>query len=288
MLTELYRHGVVGNASLRNRMDPTHTSSIQRAFEAEAKRRLKALASAIRKYLELLLSDGVKTNAYKYRNKASKVQDFNRWLAEQHRLGLLEVTTGPAFGRSPWSSTYVMSAYQRGLSQAAANMRGYGVEVSDRWVEAGFFRPIHADAIALAFTRQFTDLAGITGALDARLSSVLAQGMSEGRGVQAVARQMAQEVASIGLTRARRLARTEIVRAHAESTLNTYEEAGLEDVEVLSEFTTAGANRVCPKCQSLEGRRFTVEQARGVIPVHPNCRCAWLPVIDDPSGLELR
>jgi hypothetical protein len=37
---------------------------------------------------------------------------------------------------------------------------------------------------------------------------------------------------------------------------------------------------VCEKCQDLEGKVFTTEEARGVIPVHPNCRCCWVSVIE--------
>lgn len=284
----LYRPLVmVGNADLRTRLDPTRTTMVRRSFEADAKRRLRELTKAIREYLESLGNSAIRVNAFEYRNKAEKAKDFTKWLTRQHERGLLEVIQGPAFGRSPWSSTYVMSAYQKGLAQAAANMRGSGVEVSNRWIDAGFFRPIHADSISLAFTRQFTDLKGITDAVDSRLSGILAQGMSEGLGVQTIARQMAASIEAIGVNRAKVLARTEVIRAHAESTLNTYEEAGLEGVEVLSEFVTAGDGKVCPKCEALEGKRFTIQQARGVIPVHPNCRCAWLPVVGDVSGVKL-
>ena len=31
---------------------------------------------------------------------------------------------------------------------------------------------------------------------------------------------------------------------------------------------------------TLNGREFPVDEARGVIPVHPNCRCVWVPVVD--------
>src|SRR5690606_28972829 len=40
---------------------------------------------------------------------------------------------------------------------------------------------------------------------------------------------------------------------------------------------TAGDDSVCELCGSLEGVIFTVEEARGLLPRHPNCRCAWIP-----------
>jgi SPP1 gp7 family putative phage head morphogenesis protein len=62
----------------------------------------------------------------------------------------------------------------------------------------------------------------------------------------------------------------------------------LEGVTVDAEYTTADDNKVCPKCRQLEGNVYTIDEARGIIPVHPNCRCAWNPVVRDPSGVALR
>lgn len=46
----------------------------------------------------------------------------------------------------------------------------------------------------------------------------------------------------------------------------------------IGEFVTAGDNDVCPVCEDLEGQVFTYSEAIGLIPVHPHCRCAWIPV----------
>jgi SPP1 gp7 family putative phage head morphogenesis protein len=92
----------------------------------------------------------------------------------------------------------------------------------------------------------------------------------------------------VGIKRARVLTRTEVINAHAEATLNSYTEAGLEGVTVNAEYTTAGDNKVCPKRRKLEGKVYTIAEARGVIPMHPNCRCAWIGVVIDPSGVVLR
>jgi SPP1 gp7 family putative phage head morphogenesis protein len=110
-----------------------------------------------------------------------------------------------------------------------------------------------------------------------------------------MARELVNRVDKIGITRAKMLARTEIINAHAEATLNTYDEAGLDGVTLLSEFSTAQDESVCPICEELSQQDngngpgvFTIEQARGVIPVHPNCRCGWLPIVVDPEGIILR
>jgi len=45
------------------------------------------------------------------------------------------------------------------------------------------------------------------------------------------------------------------------------------------ELSTAGDERVCATCEGLEGETYTIDEARGVIPLHPLCRCSWIPVI---------
>ena len=87
---------------------------------------------------------------------------------------------------------------------------------------------------------------------------------------------------------AKRLARTEVMRAHAEASLNTFEAFGVEGVKTNAEFCaghhTAKDKRTCPKCLKLNGEIFTVKSARGIIPVHPNCRCSWVPT-DEKSTM---
>ena len=96
-----------------------------------------------------------------------------------------------------------------------------------------------------------------------------------------IARTIDNQIDGINRRRATRLARTEIVHTYAEGSLDSYERLGVEEVGVLAEWSTAGDDRVCPQCSSLEGQILTIKEARGLIPLHPNCRCAWIPYLDD-------
>jgi SPP1 gp7 family putative phage head morphogenesis protein len=154
-------------------------------------------------------------------------------------------------------------------------------------VQGAFLRPVHADRAGLIYTRAYNELEGITAQMSAAISRTLAQGIIEGRSPREMAKKLAERI-DISAKRARVIARTEVIRAHADATLNSYAEAGLEGVTIESEFSSTDDNKRCPKCANLEGSVYTIEDARGVIPVHPNCRCAWSPVVRDPSGVVLR
>src|SRR5690606_31878866 len=102
-----------------------------------------------------------------------------------------------------------------------------------------------------------------------------------------IARKMRKTIVGMSKHRAERIARTEVIHAHAEGPLDSYERLGVEEVGLLAELSTADDDRVCPICSSkrLEGP-VQVSAAHGIIPLHPNCRCAWTPYLTDlPPGI---
>ena len=61
----------------------------------------------------------------------------------------------------------------------------------------------------------------------------------------------------------------------------------------LGEFVnalTAGDDKVCVICEEIAAEGpYSIEEAQGLLPAHPNCRCAWIPAFDmsDPTNREL-
>jgi len=73
--------------------------------------------------------------------------------------------------------------------------------------------------------------------------------------------------------RSRSIARTETSRAVNEGYLQ-----GLEQQNVYRRVKISMAADACPLCTEHEGRIFTLEEAHAFLPIHPNCRCAWVVV----------
>ena len=88
---------------------------------------------------------------------------------------------------------------------------------------------------------------------------------------------MQKNIQGLSRTRARAIARTEVMFAHAEGQLDCFQRLGVEELGIMAEFSTAGDDLVCTKCLPYEGKEYTVDEARGLIPIHPNCRCTWIP-----------
>ncbi|MEE8137754.1 MAG: minor capsid protein, partial [Thermoanaerobaculia bacterium] len=180
---------------------------------------------------------------------------------------------------SGWQNVYVRASYSVGVQHADASLRAVGVEPPPGTLAQTFNQPIHAEKLQILFSRNFNELRGITNATAQQLSRVVTEGLATGQGPAVVAREITRVIGTIGRNRSRVLARTETIRAHAVSTLARFEQSGIKTVEGFAEFQTAGDDRVCQTCQDLEGRRFTLEAAASIIPVHANCRCVWLPVV---------
>jgi SPP1 gp7 family putative phage head morphogenesis protein len=222
----------------------------------------------------------------------AKISAFMEWLREMEDRGILEVyqrdDLGRPVARSEWQNYYVLAAYQQGITRARNEMRGAGVDVPREDAARGVLAPLfrrrhHIDDLNTLYTRNFTELRGITEAMDQQISRELAEGFLLGEDPRRIARRLNKRVDKIGLTRARVLARTEVIRAHHIAQINEYESLGATGVRVLAEWGTAGVG-VCPICRALEGRVFTLAEIRGMIPRHPNCRCTAIPVLPDETG----
>ena len=280
------------------RYDPTRTTQLRTKFEADMVRRFKKLRAAI---IKKIVDDDcfglratgvirVHDRDFAFQTDPQKVDAFMAWLKSQEQAGILEIQRGIGTSTSAqraWSDVYIQSAYQKGIAQAGQELRKAGVTVSDRWIDAGFNRPIHADRVGLLYTRTYTDLKGVTEAMDQQIARTLAQGMIDGKGPIDIARSLTDRVDKIGIKRARVIARTEIISAHHQATINSYREAGAEGVEVVGEFSTADDDRVCSECEALDGKEFDINDAQSLIPVHPNCRCTTIPKIKSVNGIAL-
>jgi len=73
--------------------------------------------------------------------------------------------------------------------------------------------------------------------------------------------------------RSKLIARTEVSRSVNEGYLDSLEGTRYEEVEISS------AGDACTFCLDLAGIKFKRSEARGRLPVHPNCRCHWIVVI---------
>lgn len=293
-----YQDLIVVNKRLEN-YDPTHTTVLRNSFIKDIDRRFNLLLRDIRQAIiedDVFglkpISHSIKVysspgkEAFKFTTSADKVTKFMEWLKTRQTMGLLQVTNIEQLGvpiEKAWTDMYVQDSYKRGVQRARYEMGKAGMGTPDveqtGGISASMSTPFHMDRVGVLYTRTFSDLKGITSTMDAAISRVLAQGIIDGENPRYLAKKIT-DATGIFRNRARTLARTEIIRAHHMGSIQEYRNWGLVGVKVQAEWSTAGYN-VCPDCQSMEGKIFTLDEIEGMIPRHPNCRCMALPVLNE-------
>jgi SPP1 gp7 family putative phage head morphogenesis protein len=287
------------------RADPSRTKGIREEYAADVYKRLRKLKGVVRTTVEendaLRLGDParrdwgrsrnrgrpadvLRQNAsprddFRFETRADKESAFLDWFRGALEDEVLEpVGTETVKRGGHWSSAYVRAASRRGIKNANAALGSGAAEFGEEALEQAFNAPVHQDLLRSLYTRNYRGLKGITDAVDSDVSRVLTEGMVEGVNPRDMAAEINDRIEKVGITRARTLARTETVRAAAEQTLTRYEQMGVEQVVGKVEWLATMDGRTCPTCAALHGTTYTIDEARGRIPQHPNCRCTWTPV----------
>lgn len=111
--------------------------------------------------------------------------------------------------------------------------------------------------------------------LSVALNDELLTGLQQGRAVTEIAVNLSNIMGS-GFNEAHRLVRTETMHYLNSAALRGYKDSGVQFVQ----FWAAEDERTCPECRKYHGKIYPTDKAP-ILPVHPHCRCTYIPVIYD-------
>jgi SPP1 gp7 family putative phage head morphogenesis protein len=131
------------------------------------------------------------------------------------------------------------------------------------------------DALEWIATRSLSMAKMVNGTTKEQLRLALAEGFQAGEGVDELTARIRSFYQDGFERRAPLVARTEVIAASAQGSIKGYEDMAVERVE----FYAALDERTCPQCMEKHENTYPVKESRGIIPVHPQCRCVWLPVV---------
>jgi len=273
------------------RLDPSRTITLRRQFQADLARRFTKLRQEI---FQLLVDEdalGLKErkpftfNAegrWLFHTADQKVSSFLQWLKQRIVLHLV----GEHLDENAWWNRYIVDGFRRGAARAFDDTRPQVREWQDspeakrrlsfyngtreEFLRSSFNWPTSREKVKLLASRTFTDLKGVTDGMAARISHTLVDGLTKGDNPRVIAKELAKNV-NVGKVRAQTIARTEVIRTHAEGQLQAFEQLGVTEVGVMAEWSTAQDDRVCDVCQPLDGVVLKVSEATGLLPRHPNC-----------------
>lgn len=272
--------------------DPTQTITLRNSYEAAFYKRFRRVKGVLRTTVEE--NDALRIGAqsprtvrlasprddFNFEENAQKQAAFEEWLQGAIEDEILQPVGERALLQGQhYTGSFVRATVRKAIELARQRLRQAGFDVPDMSVDAVLNRPIHRSTLQTMYRRHFRALEGVTQEMDRQMSRTLTEGFAQGHHPRKMASALNDRIDKIGITGARRVAQTETIRTHAEATLNSYERSETEQVVKETEFSDSDDERVCEDCEDLDGTTYTVEEARGVIPVHPNCRCSFIPVL---------
>lgn len=217
----------------------------------------------INKSVELFLKDIVT-------NVVSRVEDFQKIKDPEDILKAIDESLTATVPRVTIALNSVINeGYNFGSDRA-------GIQTS---VTLAKNTPVDTSALEILDKHNINVVEGAFSEMAARSRTAIRQGIIEGESTKQIAQRIKGmtkgSVERVYKNRFENIARTEVNRAVTNGHLNGYEKSGVvNEVEAL---IGADPDGQCTK--NLQGKTFTLEQARGQIPVHPRCTCGFIPII---------
>jgi hypothetical protein len=278
----------LNDARRSSRHDPTGTHRMRSALMTELRRRWVQLRVAAQGFLvsqdHLGLGQGPPPVGSLQLGQAphQKLDYLASWLSN--------ATAAIVVGHGGhWVAPAVGAAYQKGRQDAARHL-GLPAPPPPALDRAPTLARLAAHA-----------LVGIGDEVHKQVVREVGQVINHGGSPRQAQGALSDRVQHVGMVRSEALANTVLVSAHAYGSLDTYQAAGVTHVALRAEVNrarpthdartprapvqrtlvaiqTAGDDLVCQECQDLENDNpYRLQEALGLIPAHPNCRCAWVP-----------
>ncbi len=102
----------------------------------------------------------------------------------------------------------------------------------------------------------------------------LSLGFAEGESIQQLTKRIEGYFIENAKYRAEMVSCSEVIASANEGALHRFELEGVDKSEFLA------APDACEVCLPLDGEIRPTKESHGIIPLHPFCRCVWLPVIE--------
>jgi len=252
----------------QDREEPTQTRTLRSKYQQRLRGRWGAIMAALREGIVELDAFGLQTEAlvdppqnFDFDREANQVDVFERWLERQTNREILQ-----QFGQD---NQFVARAYEAGVDDARTELRALGLGGQAEVGATALQLPVHREQLENLYARNFRALEGMTDATANEMRRVLSEGLAGGESPRTIATELADRVDNVGKHRANLIGRTEIMHSHNRARATEWQRAGVRKVTILL------AADACPQCVALRaGAPYSVEEAPGLLPLHPNCRCA--------------
>lgn len=268
------------------RSDPTRLIRTRAVFCTLLGERIEILKERLKK---LLIDDDalglIANTQWQFLSDSDKVKEFKAWIDRQVEE---VVVKGQDSAGKVWWNKHVADAYQKGYKrshkEAAKTYKNKTEEhkaAQKALIDAA--KSSITEKADLLIARTYTELKGVSDETAKALTRILTDGLLSNKSINKIADEIEATLEGYTKSAARRVAQTELTRAHAEGQLDAIEKLGHKHVKIAVEWDTRDDGKVCKLCRDMDGKLIPVKEARGMLPRHPNCRCAFKTVAQNPN-----
>jgi len=261
---------------VKRSIDPSKTVLLRRQFKYAVRGRFVK----VRRNIASFFVDNY--FEFQYASNTVKVELFRKWMKKQIDDNIMSVVG--AIDRKPWISTYIESAYTKGVLRSYTDVNKGKVLSNVNWfggAKAQFLKSMFQRAgitthLGFLTNRAFHLFQGVADDMLNRTSLVFSNGVAIEYTPKKMTTEISKVINNVSVKRAVLITRTEVIYAHAEGQLDGFDVLDVEKVGAEVELNLLNGGEVCKPCKKLEDETYLIEKARGVIPIHPGCLCAWV------------
>lgn len=262
--------------------DPTKTLTLRGRANREINVRFGKVKKEVRDavFVGKLITNVVSPGQFEFVRDAGKVAAFNVFLQGVIDREILGIESGEIDPQDFWLNAYVGDAYARGAKKARLRAEREIKSLDKLPDYSPLANPVHAERAELLYTRTFEGMKGLTETMKGQMNRELAQGMLRGDNSKEVAKAMTDRVDKIGITRAKLIARTEIIESHNQASIKESELLENETgVTTKMLWISSLDDRVRHSHELRHGKLYSKGEAERLIG-EPNCRCSVSPTFD--------
>ena len=277
----------------RRQDDPTGQDRRERGAMLEFKRRLRQVLKVYTDALARIPFEEVEELAvnasyYTFQLSGSQLSNLYTLTGEVVDAILLEGGESQLW----FSLDYIVPAYQQGTNQTMANLtaqsRAYAV--TRPTLQTLLLSEPYQRRLGLLLAREFEEVKGLTATVKKNMGFILGQGLATGNGPREIAKALAAQL-DIELSRANRLARTEVNNALRTARLDEADQAAAElGLFIRQMHLSALSPTTRPTHASRHGSVFTMQAQRvwwASDANSINCKCSTTEIITGPNGVPL-
>ena len=248
-------------------LDPTHTKMLRLQYQRQLTRLFKNFKRSVLNRLPNMIEFTSMVNR-------SFGTDIDDWLQYEMEFNILEPSKAI-------TNNNIKRAYMKGKTNSQSQLHAFNIDVGNN------MNPADWEAFVILNDINFNRITDCTTVMKNAITYSTNIGIMEGWGMNKIAKEITKNIQgnnSMGIVRARTIARTEVINAYNNAAVRNYRSAGLKADEMI--WITSFDDRTCEECAGYDS--LPISRTGKIPPAHPNCYLEGTELLTNDGWMEFK